>query len=97
VALALLRGAGLPARYVSGYIHRQGEESQSHAWCEAWVPDVGWVGLDPTNDINWVASISPEPLDLFAEGKVDAVLARGRLRRGCGRPARGRAPGAWSS
>jgi NitT/TauT family transport system substrate-binding protein len=33
-----------------------------------------YVGLDPTNDINWVASMSPEPLDLFAEGKVDAVL-----------------------
>jgi NitT/TauT family transport system substrate-binding protein len=33
-----------------------------------------YVGLDPTNDINWVASMSPDPLDLFAEGKVDAVL-----------------------
>ena len=33
-----------------------------------------YVGLDPTNDINWVASMSPDPLELFAEGKVDAVL-----------------------
>jgi NitT/TauT family transport system substrate-binding protein len=33
-----------------------------------------YVGLDPVNDINWVASMSPDPIELFAEGKVDAVL-----------------------
>jgi transglutaminase-like putative cysteine protease len=49
LAIAVLRSFGLPARYVSGYIHRPNEESQSHAWCEVWLPDVGWVGLDPTN------------------------------------------------
>jgi transglutaminase-like putative cysteine protease len=48
--LAVLRSFGLPARYVSGYIHRPGKESHSHAWCEAWLPDLGWVGIDPTND-----------------------------------------------
>ncbi|HZY89684.1 MAG TPA: transglutaminase family protein [Gemmataceae bacterium] len=47
--IALLRSFGVPARYVSGYLHRAGE-SQSHAWCEAWVPDLGWLGIDPTND-----------------------------------------------
>ncbi len=47
--LALLRSFGVPARYVSGYLHREAE-SQSHAWCEAWVPDLGWLGVDPTND-----------------------------------------------
>ena len=26
------------------------KESQSHAWCEVWLPDLGWVGIDPTND-----------------------------------------------
>jgi transglutaminase-like putative cysteine protease len=48
--IALLRSFEVPARYVSGYIHRANKESQSHAWCEVWLPDLGWFGLDPTND-----------------------------------------------
>ncbi len=48
--IAILRSWDVPARYVSGYIHRTNKESQSHAWCEAWLPDLGWVGIDPTND-----------------------------------------------
>jgi transglutaminase-like putative cysteine protease len=48
--IAVLRSFGVPARYVSGYIHRANSESQSHAWCEAWLPALGWVGVDPTND-----------------------------------------------
>ena len=47
--IAVLRSFGVPARYVSGYIHRENKESQSHAWCEVWLPDVGWTGFDPTN------------------------------------------------
>jgi transglutaminase-like putative cysteine protease len=48
--IGMLRSFGVPARYVSGYIHRPGKESQSHAWCEAWLPGLGWLGIDPTND-----------------------------------------------
>ena len=48
--IAVLRSFGVPARYVSGYLHRENKQSQSHAWCEAWLPDLGWVGFDPTND-----------------------------------------------
>jgi len=48
--IALLRSFKIPARYVSGYIHRPNKESQSHAWCEAWLPDLGWLGVDPTNN-----------------------------------------------
>lgn len=47
--IAVLRSYGVPARYVSGYIHRPNKESQSHAWCEVWLPDLGWIGFDPTN------------------------------------------------
>jgi transglutaminase-like putative cysteine protease len=47
--IAILRSCGVPARYVSGYIHRDNRDSQSHAWCEVWLPDVGWAGFDPTN------------------------------------------------
>lgn len=49
--IAILRSFGIPARYVSGYLHRPNKESQSHAWCEAWLPDSGWMGVDPTNDL----------------------------------------------
>lgn len=48
--IALCREFSIPARYVSGYVHRPNKESQSHAWCEVWLPDLGWCGLDPTND-----------------------------------------------
>jgi transglutaminase-like putative cysteine protease len=53
---ALLRAVGIPARYVSGYIHPSqdasvGEkvEGQSHAWVEWWIG--GWEGYDPTNGL----------------------------------------------
>jgi len=32
------------------------------------------IGLDPVNDIRWIASQSPTPADLFADGKIDACL-----------------------
>jgi transglutaminase-like putative cysteine protease len=60
VMISGLRGLGLPARYVSGYVRtrpapggtRRRGADQSHAWVEAWLgPGLGWVGLDPTNDI----------------------------------------------
>jgi transglutaminase-like putative cysteine protease len=48
--IAVLRSFGMPARYVSGYIHRPDKQSQSHAWCETLLPDVGWASFDPTNN-----------------------------------------------
>ncbi|MER5432051.1 transglutaminase family protein [Streptomyces sp. NPDC002588] len=54
VTIALLRGLGLPTRYVSGYLHPEREAElhrpvagQSHAWIEYWAGD--WHGYDPTN------------------------------------------------
>ncbi|WP_149275575.1 transglutaminase-like domain-containing protein [Pareuzebyella sediminis] len=51
---ALARLNGIPTRYISGYLH-QGNgyfgDSQMHAWAEAYIPKIGWVGFDPTNNI----------------------------------------------
>lgn len=56
--LACLRGFGLAARYVSGYLLTEPPPGQprlmgvdaSHAWVAAWSPQHGWVEFDPTND-----------------------------------------------
>jgi len=58
LAVACLRCAGLPARYVSGYLETrppgdkprlQGSDA-SHAWASVLLPELGWVDIDPTND-----------------------------------------------
>lgn len=44
----------IPARYVAGYLHRVDgtvEQDAGHAWAEAYVPDLGWIGFDPANGI----------------------------------------------
>jgi transglutaminase-like putative cysteine protease len=56
VMIALVRRLGIPCRYVSGYLshdesaHERSSPSASHAWVEAYLPELGWVGFDPTND-----------------------------------------------
>lgn len=50
--IACARDVGLPARYVSGYLLVEGNESAqeaAHAWAEIWVAGLGWVGFDPAN------------------------------------------------
>ena len=59
IQIACLRSLGLPARYVSGYIETlppPGEvklvgADASHAWISAYCPPLGWVDLDPTNNV----------------------------------------------
>jgi transglutaminase-like putative cysteine protease len=58
LALSCLRGIGLAARYVSGYLETQPPPGQkkllgadaSHAWFGLYLPGTGWVDFDPTND-----------------------------------------------
>ncbi len=69
LALGALRSVGIPARYVSGYLHPDagGEvgrtvSGESHAWVEWWTGE--WYGFDPTNRV--------------AAGDQHVVLGRGR-------------------
>jgi transglutaminase-like putative cysteine protease len=57
--IACLRSLGLPARYVSGYLEtlpppgkpRLVGADSSHAWLQVWCHDLGWIDLDPTNNL----------------------------------------------
>ena len=69
LTVALMRGAGLPARYVSGYLHPDAKAEpgrtaigQSHAWVEYWAGT--WTPLDPTSGAR--------------VGERHVVVARGR-------------------
>lgn len=54
VFISVCRQNKIPARYVSGYLN-QGIDfigtSQLHAWAEAFIPELGWVGFDSTNNL----------------------------------------------
>lgn len=68
VLVSILRSLGIPARYVSGYLHTEQDAlgdtvvGESHAWVEYW--DGNWHALDPTND--------------RAVGSAHVLVARGR-------------------
>ncbi len=52
--IAVCRAAGIPTRYVSGYVYAGADfvgAEATHAWVEALVPGHGWLGLDPTNNV----------------------------------------------
>jgi transglutaminase-like putative cysteine protease len=57
IMITLVRQLRIPCRYVSGYVAPKAVEldrlsagAASHAWVEALLPGLGWVGFDPTND-----------------------------------------------
>jgi len=81
--IGVLRGAKVPARYVSGYIYdpKSDEEGQhlrgasaTHAWVQVWHPTLGWVGVDPTNNkvADWQYTLMAVGRDYF-----DVQPARG--------------------
>lgn len=84
----LLRVAGIPARLVVGY---QGgaanpsgflsvRQADAHAWAEVWLPEQGWVSIDPT------AAVAPNRIRLGVEEALGAddrqLLASSRWHRG---------------
>lgn len=73
VMIAGLRGLGVPARYVSGYIRTVAHDDAprlegadaSHAWVEVWCGETtGWIGFDPTNAL------------LAGDDHIEAALGR---------------------
>lgn len=54
IFIAAARRLGVPARYVSGHLNRsdgQHDQDAAHAWAEAWIENLGWVGFDPANGV----------------------------------------------
>ena len=56
IMIAVARVCGIPTRYVSGYLYHRGSHDRSradatHAWVESYLPSLGWIGFDPTNNI----------------------------------------------
>jgi transglutaminase-like putative cysteine protease len=54
IMIAAARHLGIPARYVGGYLYRDDQpngQEAGHAWAEALVDGLGWVGFDPANAI----------------------------------------------
>lgn len=53
IFVAAVRHLGIPARYVSGYLRRSDhiDQDAGHAWAEALIDGLGWVGFDPANGI----------------------------------------------
>lgn len=54
IFIACARRLGVPARYISGHLHRRDgvvEQEAAHAWAEAYIDNLGWVGFDPANGV----------------------------------------------
>ncbi|MDK4725227.1 transglutaminase family protein [Rhizobium phaseoli] len=53
IFVSAARALQVPARYVSGYLMMEEkiEQAATHAWAEAHIPGLGWVGFDPANEI----------------------------------------------
>lgn len=84
IFVAGARHLGIPARYVSGYFHRADgvtDQEAGHAWAEAKVPGLGWVGFDPANGIGITEAHVRVAIGL---DYLDAAPIRGSRRGGGG-------------
>jgi transglutaminase-like putative cysteine protease len=79
--LAVIRSLGIPGRYVTGYLVTDGggPATASHAWAEALVPNLGWVGFDAANGKCPTADYVRVATGLDAQG---VVPVRGSRRGG---------------
>ena len=73
----LMRAAGIPARIVTGYqggeLNPLGDylivrQRDAHAWTEVWLPDRGWVRVDPTG------AVSPNRIELGIDAAIPPVI-----------------------
>lgn len=87
VMIGACRSLGLAARYVSGYLLTQPPPGQprlvgadaSHAWVSVWCPELGWLALDPTNNV----PIGPDHVTLaWGRDYGDVAPLRGVIRGG---------------
>ena len=74
--VVLMRAAGIPARVVTGYqggeLNTVGKyliirQRDAHAWAEIWLPNSGWVRIDPT------AAVAPERVRLGIQGNASRI------------------------
>lgn len=90
IMLSIARSWGIPCRYVSGYIysdrtsHDRSVPDSTHAWLEAFIPSVGWVGFDPTNnhltsDRHIAVAIGRDYMDVPPSKGVYNGAAKGEL------------------
>ena len=83
IFVACTRSLGIPARYVGGYFLRTDTVRQGagHAWGEAYLPEMGWIGFDPTHGLS--------PTDRYVRiatglDSLDAAPIRGSRHGGTG-------------
>lgn len=82
IFITVARLIGIPARYVSGhFVRSDGRDQQpaAHAWAEAHVEDLGWVGFDPANGISTTDQHVRVAIGLDS---LDAAPVRGARRGG---------------
>ncbi len=82
IFLAAARHLDIPARYVSGHLVRSDgmvTQPAAHAWAEAWIENLGWVGFDPTNGVSPTEAYLRVAVGL---DYLDAAPVRGTRRGG---------------